>query len=864
MTQSRLPWPLEAVLRAYPPAFRHAHGADIRDVIDTQIAAARESGKGTGNVYVAAWFDLLINLLPEWFASLRLGSRSSFADSFGRNFRFSLRRLLRTPGFTIASVLSLAVGVSAATMVFALVRTVLINPLPYPEADRLVAVWETRDGEEISVAWPNFRDWRESVTTAELAAYRRTNVNLTGDGPAQRLRGLQVTDNLFDVLEVSPVIGRAPTGAGEVVLTHSVWTTRYGADESVLGRTISLNAVAWIVVGVLPPGIEFPDGIVLGASDVFMPIQPTPGEFEDRGSHPGITAIGRLADGRSIDEMRAEMDALAQSLAETYPGTNAKSGVMMRDAIGVATGDLRRPLGFLAGAVGLLLLAAVGNVAGLGLTRTVSRAKEWGVRSALGANPRHVLGQVGMEYLVLGVVAIALGLWGSFMLLPRLATWPPVADTGLSGAVGWPEVMVGLGIGLIATLMVAAAPLVRALGASYTSVSGTRVTAPVRAREVLVASQLALATVLVVSAATLGRSMLRIYAEDGGIRPESTSVFRLSLPEAEYPTQEETLLFYRELQERLVGLPGVESVGGISTLPFSGAGAQSGILASEFPNAEPVRTDVNVVTVDYFATAGVELKQGRLFNSTDAAGAPVTVVVDERFANRMWPDGDPIGKKVIGWGLSGAEVVGVVGHVKNYGVTRESREELYMPHAQRAYLAMWVLMKSGFGSPPTATAIREVVAQIDPNIPVASVSDLEDIVAGTISATRLATALGLTLAGLIVFLALVGLRSTIAYSVQLRMREFGIRMALGSEAGQIRRGVLKRSLAVAGIGVGLGLLGARMTSTALQGLVFGIEASNLASYLAAAGLIGLIALGAGDGPARRAARCDPSVTLREE
>lgn len=859
----RLPWIFRVVLRAYPSRFRTAHGSEVAEVITSRLAHARSAGGSLALAYVTLLVDLVVNLPLEWVSAGRRTQRRRLSSTLLPDLRISLRRLRRAPGFTAAAVLSLGVAIGGTTLVYSLVRTVLLDPLPYPESERLFVVGELRDGERVSVAWPNFRDWRDGVTTAELAAFGRSSMNLTGDGPAERLRGLRVTPNLFDALGVAFQLGRSPEAPGEVVLTHAIWANRYGSDPAILGRSIQLDGTGWTVTGVLPPGIEFPDGVVLGASDIYTSIEPVPADFENRGSHPGLAVVARLHSGRTLVEARSELDALAHSLALEYPDTNGRSAVVVQDALTVVSGSLRRPLGFLGGAALVLLLAAIGNVAGLGLTRAVARSGEWGLRRALGAGTHQLMRQVGIEYLILGVTATLVGVCGAMVLLPRLVAWGPIAQMGISGRIGRPDIALALALGAVATALVATPPLFRALTATRVTPGARRATSPVRTRESLVAGQLALATVLLVVAATLGRSLMQINAVDGGIRPANVVAFRVALPEADYPDEGEVSAFFAQLQERLEALPGAGSVGGISTLPFSGSGSQSGIRTLSDPAADPLRTDVNVVDGDYFTAAGVELVRGRLLSDADNAEAPPVVVVDETFAARMWPDRDPLGRSITGWGFQSAEVVGVVRHVKNYGVTRPSREELYVSHGQRAYRSMWMLVRGETSAHP-APMIRAVINDIDPNLPIASFRLMDEVVASTVSEVRLATGLGLALAALVALIAVIGLRSTAAYGVQLRVREFGIRMALGSESGRIRRQVLQRSALVTGAGILVGLGAALITTRVIESLVFGVPRIDPTSFGLAVAVIALVSVAAGDGPARKAAACDPAATLREE
>lgn len=402
----------------------------------------------------------------------------------------------------------------------------------------------------------------------------------------------------------------------------------------------------------------------------------------------------------------------------------------------------------------------------------------------------------------------------------------------------------------------------RAMGSLHTR---ARTTGVGRLGDLLVAGQIALATVLLVGAALLGRTMATIEAQDGGIDPDGVYAFRLSLPQAEYADDEgATRVLMTSLRDRVAAVPGIARVSGISTLPFSGSGAQSGMLPADRPNDEPIRTDVAVVFTDYFEVAGARVVEGRTFDERDGPGSPSVVVVDERLAERFWPGESAIGKRMMGWGLLDAEVIGVVGHVKNYGVTRESRAEMFMPHAQRAYINMWMLVETEGSVHSLSSDIRGAVAEVAPDLPVREVTAWSDYVDRTVSDVKVATGLGTALTLFTVFLAILGLRSLVAYRVQSRTKEFGLRMALGSESSRIRHRVLGGTLRLAGLGLIVGLIGAALASRTLQSLLFGVEATDPTSYLIAGVAILLVAVLSGDGPARRAARVDPQVALREE
>lgn len=870
MNPIRLPAPLRWLVAALPTSFRDRHEPGLTRSLVRRLAAARRISAVHGWLVMGrATIDTartVVALRAGRFGLREEGGRGM--DAIVQEFRFAVRRVRAEPGYALVFLLSLGTAVAASAVVFSMLRETVLDPIPYDDPGELIVIWESRDGEDISVAWPNFVDWRDAVSTADLAAYGRRTVNATGDDAAAlQLRGLEVTDGLFRVLGVEPLLGRTPRdGEQSVLLTHALWRDRYAGAPDVLGREIRLDGEPWTVVGVLPEGIRFPDGIILGASDLFIPLDTSDPDYANRGSHPGLTAIARLRPGVEPEALRQELDAVGARLAQAYPETNGRSSIASAPAARVAAGDARSPLLLLAGALAFLLLAAVANVSGMALTRATARDQEWALRAALGAGGRDVVRAALVEGALYGVLTGALGLAAAAWAVSVLPEWRPLSYHGISFEVGVTDVLVGVVVAIGGALTVAATPVV----ASLRSLRGNRLTEGLRTtrrggvRAAIVTFQIAITTVLVVGSVLLGRSLDNIERADGGLDPRGVYTFRVGLPELRYEAPGAAEAFYGELLTELGAVPGVTSVGGISTLPFSGAGAQSGIEPFEGTADDRVRTDVNVVFDDYFEAAGVELVAGRVFDERDGADAPVAVVVDERFAARFWPDRSPLGERVRGWGFQEAEVVGVVRHVKNYGVTRESREELYVGHRQRPYRNMWVFVRTEARVDGLTEAVRGVVGRIDTEVPIQNVSNMEDVVAGTVTGVTLAAGLGTAFALFTVFIAMIGLRTLIAYGVRLRAREFGIRMALGSERGAVRRAVLGQTLRLAVAGVVVGAAGAVVTSRAVESLVFGVGRLDPTSYLIAAASLVLLALLAGDGPARSASSVDPQEVLRGE
>ena len=789
-----------------------------------------------------------------------------------QDVRYTLRSFRRNPVFAGVAVLTLGIGIGATAAVFRLVDAALLEPLPYADPDRLVVLHSARAEQEISMSFPDLRDLRDRTRSlAELAGFAGTSFNLTVAGVPERLAGQLVTADLFTTLGVAPALGRGflpgeegPGGPRVAVLSDALWRRSFAGDARVVGTTVSLDGEPFTVVGVMPPGFDFPGGIVYGAAEVWVPAGLRSAEWSDRGEHPGLYAVGRLAPGVSLEGARRELAGLAAQLAAEHPGTNDRIGVVVRGALESLVGDSRPALLLLLGAVALMLLLACVNVSSLVLARATSRAREMAVRAALGAGRARLTGQLLVEGLVLATMGGALGLLVALAAgraaAPLLAGLPRLETLPAGGRVA---AFMALVVGASAVLF----GLVPALSRRSDLARRLRDRAGddpggARARALLSGAQVALAVALLIGAGLLVGGYARTQRAESGIEPEGVLTLTTSLPASTYGEMEEPAArFYRELHARLEALPGVRAVGGISVLPFSGAGAQSGIsLAGS--DMEPVRTDVASVTPGYFEAMGVRLLRGRRLTPRDGPELPVAVV-DERFATRFWPGQDPIGERVQGWGYRDLTVVGVVAHVKNYGVTAESREELFVPHALRPANRLVTVVRATGDPAALAPAVRRVVGELDPALPVYSIRTMREVVDATVSTPRLTAALTSAFAAVALVLAVVGVYGITAYAVVRRRREIGIRLALGASAAGIFRLVLRQALTPAGLGAAVGILGALAGSRLLASQVVGVGDGSAALYLALpAGLLLVVTL-ASALPARHAARVDPLEMVRE-
>ena len=795
----------------------------------------------------------------------------------GTTLSRAFRSLARSPGYFAGATLTSALGIGALTAVFSLFSQAILEPLPYPNAPRLVVVQETRNERTISVAWLNLEDLRTRSRSLDgLAAFFSASLNLTSDGDAMRVFGHVVTSNLFDVLGVRPLLGRGflreedePGGRNVAVLGHGLWTTRYGSDSGIVGRTIVLSGQQYEVVGVMPRGFRFADGIVYGPADLWLPMSRLAADArEDRGEHPGLVGIGRLRPGFAIEAARQDLRGIAASLEQEYPNSNAGQSVRVDDATTVILGGVRNGLWLLLGAVCLLVLIAGANVAGLSLARTMTRGRELAIRLALGARQRRLAGQLVAENVVVGVTGGALGLmmgWAALQALGANTSGLPRLE---QVKLDW-RVFVFIAVAsLVVSVLSAMAPLLwaRRIEADRWLRSRNGDDAGgARTRRVFVTVEVALSVVLLAVSALLLRSFGALRDNNGGIEPDAVLAFSVNLPADPYADTARATGFFQRLESQLEQMPGIEAVGAISVLPFSGAGAQSGISRfGETGHQAERSTDVMVVTPEYFRAMGIDLVRGRLFTPQDRAGATPVAIVDERFAQTFWPGEDPIGKQVQGWGFQSLDVVGVVRHVTSYGVAATSREEMYVPHLLRPSRQMTVLVR-GKGDPSSWVApVRRVVRDLDPGVPIYRVRPMRDIVDDTLAGPRLSAFVSTAFAVVALLLSAAGLYALIAFHVAQRTREIGVRLALGAQRASVVASVIRQALGIVMAGCGLGALVTVGAIRLIRNQLFGVDAGDPLVFAGVALLLLVVAIAASLIPARRAANVAPLVAMRDD
>ncbi|HEV2802103.1 MAG TPA: ABC transporter permease [Pyrinomonadaceae bacterium] len=806
-----------------------------------------------------------------------------------QDLRYGFRMLRKTPGFTLVAVVTLGLGLGANSAIFSVVNAVLLRPLPLGEPERLVVVWEKKQTQDSAVAYPNYLDWREgSRAFAQLAAYRRDSFNLTGAGEPERVAGRHVTGNFFATLGVRPVAGRdftaadaQPNSAPAAILSQGFWQRRFGGDASVINRQLTLNDKSYTVVGIAPADVAF--GY---EADVYVPIELSVAVvpfYKERGSHPGLWVTGRLAPGATVEGARAELDAIMARLAAEYPETNAGRSVHVESLYENTVGEVRPALLILFGAVGFVLLIACANVVNLLLARSVERRREIAIRLALGAGRWRIVRQLLTESLLLSFVGGALGLllalWGTDLLVaaapadvPRLAE--ARVDLRVFAFTLCTAVLVGLVFGLVPAMGAARDDFNEFMKESAGGAEGGRV----RLHGALVAAEVALALVLLIGAGLMVNSLWQLGQVDPGIEPDNVLALQVSLA-GERASAERVRDFLTRVEQNVESLPGVRSAAFTNGLPFGSAGEQGFRIEGRPPirAGEQRPKAVRYTTTHGYADAlGVELRKGRFLSEQDGTNSTPVVVIDEALARKYFPGEDPVGRRL----QPGApdnpwfEIVGVVEHVKHYGLAGEAPVEpqyyFSLAQATEAQMPLYaggltLLVRTTHGEPQTlASAVRGQILAVDSGLPIFGVRAMKELVAESIAARRFSMLLLIVFALLALLLALVGVYGVMAYSVTRRTREIGIRMALGAQTRDVLRLILGRGLLLVLAGTGAGLVAAFALTRVLASLLYGVSATDPLTFAALSLLVVLVALLACYLPARRAAKVDPLVALRYE
>lgn len=804
------------------------------------------------------------------------------------SLRIALRSLRRTPGFTAVVVLTLAIGIGATTAIFSVVDAVLINPLPYPTADRLEMIWVTnpqQQREKDVTSYPNFTDWQSQATTFEaMAAMFGANFTFTGAGEPRLVPGERVTGRFFDLFGMPALHGRtlqeADTQPGResvLVLSHALWREHFGADAAVIGRTVSVNARPYEIVGVMPH--EFS---AIHTAQAWVPLSPSGGFAQlaaDRGPQ-WLEVIGLVKRGTPRESAQTEMSTIMGRLAEQYPGPNGGRGILLESLKETAVGDARPTLLLLAGAVVLVLLVVCANVAGLLVARLSARQREIAVRVAIGAGRGHLIRQLLVESLLLGIAGAAAGIGlAAWMLDALLAVRPANLPRATEIHLSIETLIFAIAVSLLAALAFGLLPSVGLLrrdpgGNLRDDARGSVGAGGHRLRRVLVVAEIALACVLVTGAGLLVRSFAAMQSDDPGFERERLFTMRLTLPGARYPENTDARTFYNSLIEKIEAIPGVERAGAMSSLMLERRTNSASLRLEGAPPPppgtpnEPVTTDV--VTPSAFEALGVPVTRGRMFNSSDGPDGLQVAIVNEAFVRRFYPDRDPIGKRVTfssfarsGSAIQWLTIVGVVADTRRSGFEIPLREELYVPLSQNGAGSMYVVVRTS-GAPETVIApVRGAVWSIDPLLAIAQPRTIQAVMASGIAEERFRMTLVAGFAATAILLAALGVYGLMAFATTQRMREFGLRLALGATPRRVLMTVMRDGFTLAAIGLGIGLAAAALVARAMRGMLFDIGPFDPVTFAAMAGVLLASAGLATFLPARRATKVDPMIVLRD-
>lgn len=810
-------------------------------------------------------------------------------QSFIQDLRYSFRLLVRDPGFALVAVLALALGMGANTAIFSVVNEVLLRDLPYRDADRLVMVWESNSPRSLDtnvISPANFLDWQEQNSVFEsMAGFADRRFNLTGVDDPEELPAQMVTVNLFPMLGAGAAVGRVFTeddaksdGPPVVILSNGLWQRRFGGQSGIVGQTISLSGNKYTVVGVMPADFRF---YVKEASfgrrvaEMWVPVRFQPNDRVRRGRY--MASIAKLKPGVSLPQAQAEMSTIAGRLENQYPDFNTGWGVTLVPLAQQMTGEIKPSLLVLFGAVALVLLIACANVANIVLARSSVREREMAIRAALGANRRRLVKQLLTESVILATLGGALGLlianWGVDLLIALapdglLQVHSVNLDYRILGFTFGLALFTGLAFGIVPALATSSLDLHDALKegsrSSSSGIGGRRI------RGALVIAEIALALIVLVGAGLLIRSLGRLQSVDPGFETKNVLTVRLILPGSKYREDHQILSFYRDLMNRVKGLPGVQSVAANAFPPFAGPGSATSFIVDGKPKPPPGQepvADVRVVDAGYFQAMSIPLISGRTFNEAESTEARHVVIVNQTLARQYFPGQDPLGQRLtINMKQENvpSEIIGVVGDVKHSGLDVEARPMTYWPHPELAFSSMTLLIRGTSDPLSMAAAVQREVKALDKDLPISEVRTMEQLLASATARARFVAVLLAIFAGMAMALAAVGIYGVMSHSVAQRSREIGIRMALGAERSDVIRMVVRQGLVLAGAGIVIGIAGATAITRLMSGLLFGVTATDPLTFVTIALLLAAVAFLACLIPARKATKVDPLIAIRCE
>jgi putative ABC transport system permease protein len=811
---------------------------------------------------------------------------------------YSVRSLLKTPGFTAVAVIVLALGIGANTAIFTVVNSVLLRPLPYPDSDRIVMLWETNPRFQIGidtlpVTHGNFMDWREQNSVFEyVCALGAGRWDFTGSGEPERISGATVSSNFFRLMGIEPRLGRGfrddeddPGASKVVVISYALWQQRFASEPDVIGESVTLDGESYEVIGVAPEGFHFPRAKdlpffvgVARQTDLWRPM--TLGDDfvnKSRANHQ-LSVMAKLKPGLTRERAQSEMTAIAQRLEQSYPDSNQGIGVKVVALNDQVVGNVGSALWMLMGSVGLVLLIACANVANLLLARSAARQREIAIRTALGASRGRIVRQLLTEAMLLAMTAAAggslLSFWGIKAMvslgreaLPR--AYEISTDIRVLAFTIAIALLTSVVFGLTPALQVSKIDLSESLKEGSRGLTGGR--ASNRIRSALVIAEVALSLVLLIGAGLMIKSLAGLLKVDPGFKPDDTVTMNIALLGSKYPSPARQIAFFQEVTQRVRELPGVQSVGLISSAPLSG-GVYAGGFSIEgrdaTPDVENLVADRRMISPDYFSTLEIPILKGRGVTDQDDKNSPGVVIVSESWARRFLSNEDPLDKRIKLGGRDSTRpwlsIVGVAGDVRDTALESEAKPCLYIPYPQFPSSGMTLVVRGAVDPKPLIPAIRDEVWEVDKDQPVTDIQTMEQSVADSVSPRRFNAVLLAIFAGLALVLATVGIYSVMSYSVTQRTPEIGIRVALGAQSSDVIKLVVGGGMLLALTGVVIGLAGALALTRVMTGLLYGVSATDRVTYLGLSVLLIAIAFLASYIPARRATRVDPMIALRCE
>jgi putative ABC transport system permease protein len=804
-----------------------------------------------------------------------------------QDLRYGARMLLKNPGFTLIAVITLALGIGANTAIFSVVNAVLLRPLPYPDSDRLVMLSTNaeKDGALGNTGYTTFVDWHERSQSFErMVVIRSWGGVLTGQGEPEVIRGLRVSADYFKLLGVSPALGRdfraeedRPDTRFVVVISHALWQRRFNSDPQVVGKQLILNDQPFTIVGVMPP--SFTDFLAANfheAAEVWGPVgyditQP----FACRDCQH-LKAIARLKPDITLAQARAEMGPIMNVMAREHPKIYATPTISVARLQDQFTGAIRPALYLLLVAVGLVLLIACANVANLLLARASERAREMAIRAALGAGQWRIMRQLLIESALLSLIGAAAGLllalWGTELLTSlspakMLQLQPVRTDARVLGFTLLVSLLTGLLFGLAPALQAARQDAQLALKESSKSSPGKRQR---RLRDSIVVAEIVFALALLIGAGLLIRSFAHVLDTKPGFDSRNLLTMMISASSANrYRETAQVSAFYSEVIKRIEALPGIEAAGVVSNLPFGGNMDMYGFHIEEKPLANPAEApsaERYSVSPDYLRAMGIPLLRGRGFTEQDSANAPLVALINSTAAQRIWPNEDPLGKRIRLGGIDNPlrAIVGVVGDVNHYDLETAPDLQSYVPHAQWTDSYMQLVVRTTTDPGAITGAVRRTIHALDPDMPLHKVATMRQLVSTSVAQRRFTLLLIAVFAGVALLMAAIGLYGVMAYSVTQRIREIGIRVALGAQSADVLRLVVGQGMRLIALGVALGLMTALALTRLMKKLLFEVSATDPVTFASIAALLALVALLACWVPARRATKVDPMVALRCE